>query len=40
LFHRYFLPVLTKSGLRRIRLHDLGIRLDHYSSKTVQPSLT
>jgi len=23
LFHRYFLPVLTKSGLRRIRLHDL-----------------
>ena len=23
LFHRYFLPVLTKAGLRRIRLHDL-----------------
>ena len=23
LFHRYFLPVLTKGGLRRIRLHDL-----------------
>ena len=23
LFHRYFLPVLAKAGLRRIRLHDL-----------------
>jgi integrase len=23
LYHRYFLPVLTKSGIRRIRLHDL-----------------
>ena len=23
LYHRYFQPVLTKSGLRKIRLHDL-----------------
>jgi hypothetical protein len=23
LYHRYFQPVLTKAGLRRIRLHDL-----------------
>src|SRR5207253_11273111 len=23
LYHRYFRPVLTKAGLRRIRLHDL-----------------
>jgi len=23
LYHRYFQPVLTKAGLRKIRLHDL-----------------
>jgi integrase len=23
LYHRYFLPVLTKAGIRKIRLHDL-----------------
>jgi hypothetical protein len=26
LYHRYFLPVLTKAGIRKIRLHDLRIR--------------
>jgi integrase len=26
LYHRYFQPVLTKAGLRKIRLHDLRLR--------------
>ena len=32
LFHRYFLPVLTKAGLRRIRLHDLRHTFASYSA--------
>jgi len=33
LYHRIFLPVLAKAGIRRIRLHDSAIRSDRFSCK-------
>ena len=37
LYHRLVIPVLTKAGIRKVRLHDLVILSDRCSSSKVPP---